>query len=45
MDGTGPLGKGPRTGKGMGRCKKRKKADKYYSESEQGRGADEGKGN
>lgn len=44
-DGTGPAGKGPRTGKGLGRCKKGKQKNKYYSKSGIGKGAGKGMGN
>ncbi len=40
LDGTGPDGKGPRTGRGLGRCKDSKGngADKPREESKQERG-------
>ena len=43
-DGTGPAGKGPRTRKGRGRCKKGKQPDQFFTKSRGGKGAGQGRG-
>ncbi|NMC38362.1 MAG: DUF5320 domain-containing protein [Bacteroidales bacterium] len=43
MDGTGPQGKGPRSGRGMGRCKKAS-PEKNSDPQGKGRGMGRGKG-
>jgi hypothetical protein len=49
-DGTGPSGKGPGTGKGMGPCKKGRQKDEYTGQSairknkRRGKGQGKGKG-
>ncbi|HOM39465.1 MAG TPA: DUF5320 domain-containing protein [Bacteroidales bacterium] len=44
MNGTGPEGKGPRTGRGLGRCRKGKNFDPESLQPGSGRNAGRGQG-
>jgi len=44
-DGTGPLGQGPRTGKGQGKCGSKRRKQQNDTRSGRGQGSGQGAGN